>query len=141
MSSRQEQFKDWMDGMDVVLDEFMADLPDDVSDKLDYSLDSLDVLEAWFVDKYASTKELRADPEIRPWDGAARYYGQVLVKQLGGRWDDNPDGPPWIRDIGLGDEGPPIVPMQLVSSTLARRTGKQLRTVAENNLKAQQERG
>ena len=141
MSGRKERFADWMDGMDTVLDEFMADLPDEVSDKLDYSLESLDVLEAWFVDRYASTKELRADDDVRPWDGATRYYGQVLVKQLGGRWADAPEGPPQIRGIGLGDDGPPIIPMLLVSSTLARRTGTQLRTVAENNLKAQQARG
>ena len=134
MSEGKQRFDDWMDGMDVLLDEFMHDLPKEVSSKLDYSIESLDVLEAWLLDKYPTYEALRDDPDVTALDAGTRYFGQVLVKQLGGRWDYNPGGPPQIRDIGLGDKAPMFIPMYMVSSVTDRRTGRHLRTIAEANM-------
>ncbi|MBE2320436.1 hypothetical protein DVA67_031020 [Solirubrobacter sp. CPCC 204708] len=137
----QRRFEDWLAGMDVLLDEFMHDLPDEVSAKLDYSLESLDVLEAWFLETYPSIEALRADPSVANWDRATRYYGQVLIKHGGGHWAHNPHnggGPPQL--LGFAPLVP-FVPMFLVSASTDRRTGIFLRTIAENNLRARQERG
>ena len=123
-----------MDGMDVLLDEFMHDLPKEVSSKLDYSLGSLDVLEAYLLDKYPSYDALQEDPSVATWDRAARYYGQVLIKHVGGEWALNPHnggGPPMLRGFGPFE---PFVPMFTVSSAIDRRTGTHLRGIAEANM-------
>ena len=72
------------------------------------------------------------------WDAVSRYFGEVLIRQLGGEWALNPDGPPYIKGIGLGENGPKVIPMQLTRGLLARRTGHLMSKVATNNLKAQQ---
>ena len=46
MTEIEEEFQHWLDYMDDALDEFTARLPDEVSGRLDYSVESLDVLEA-----------------------------------------------------------------------------------------------
>ncbi len=45
-----EGLDDWRDEMDEVLAEFFALLPASVRGALDYSIDSMDVLEAWLLD-------------------------------------------------------------------------------------------
>ena len=130
MSEKEERFRVWMDGMDILLDEFMADLPAEIAAKLDYSIESLDVLEAWLLDTYPSYEALRDDPDIAAWDAATRYLGQVLVKHVDGEWLPDPErGAPMVMVGG----GPWHEPMLCISAAIHRREGNGLRTLVEKN--------
>ena len=59
-----QRFAAWMGGMDVLLDEFLARLPDEIAGRLDYSIESLDVLEAWLLDRYPASKAVVDDPDV-----------------------------------------------------------------------------
>jgi hypothetical protein len=129
MSEERESFEAWRDTMDVSLESFLSELPPDVAEQLDGSEESLDVLEAWLLDRYGEPKDMRPRDERFRVDGAARYFGEVLRKALGGRWDIELDKPrsafagvPIIRDAGPPG-GPPVAPMFAVSAATDRRTG------------------
>jgi len=48
----KEEFQDWLDHMEEALDAWLDRLPEEVRDKLDFSIDSLDALEGWLLERY-----------------------------------------------------------------------------------------
>jgi hypothetical protein len=77
-------FEAWVAKMNHALDRFFARLPEDVRARLDFSPASLDALEAWILNRYAKSVEMRTGDEIPNLDGIARYIGQTIIKALGG---------------------------------------------------------
>ena len=135
-NSTRDDFDAWLTAMDDVIDEFMAGLPEEVRTRLDYSAESLDVLEAWLLHNYESPEALQA-ADTAMLDGPARYIGETMRRNLGGSWTINlehPDivffGLPILTDVRGAVA--PMSPYSLTTASLDRRTGSYLRTILEN---------
>jgi hypothetical protein len=135
--AEREDFEHWLVAMDDVLDEFMARLPEDLRQKLDYSPESLDAIEDWLLQSYESLEAFRDSDDRVMTDGPARYIGETLRKNLGGRWTIQLDNPAFVfhRLPILTDfkgENSPLSPLTLTTASLDRRTGTYLSTIVRN---------
>jgi hypothetical protein len=138
--AKQEQFEAWLAEMDNALRRFLGRLPEEVRIKLDHSPASLDVLEAWMLDRYQDNKPLHEQPEVSNLDGLARYVGETYRKALGGHWEIRLDDPTYVyyglpQLTGFSEHPTPASPHTLVSAAVDRRTGKYLGTVLGNMTK------
>ena len=138
--STQDDFELWIFKMDDDLDDFVAQLPEDVRRRLDFSPGSLYVLEKWLLERYPAHQSLLAESEKYLLDGTARYIGETFRKNAGGHWTidlDNPQnaffGLPTLTGYRV-----PVAPHTLATTATHRRTGSFLRTVLENTLKQQE---
>jgi hypothetical protein len=131
----QEDFEGWVEFMDETISQFLHDLPDEVSDKLDYSTESLSALEEWLMNEYSSPADILQPSENWTIDRASRYVGETLRRSAGGVWDIELSGPsaafyglPVIRKSGAWTE----CPASLVTASLDRREGEYIRSVVGN---------
>lgn len=134
VTTDSDQFQYWLMQMDEDIDAFLAQLPPQVRDQLDGSERSLDVLEAWLLEKYPSTEAARPQSEARVIDGAARYVGEILRKRTGSKWSINFEKSFVFRGLpiltgGTAFKEMPECPLTLVTASLDRRTGKYLSRV------------
>lgn len=84
IDARRADFQTWLSAMDFALDEMLAEAPPELAAKLDFSVSSLDALEAYLKSRFGGVEELKADPH---WlDFAHRYFGEVLVRTTGRTW-------------------------------------------------------
>lgn len=130
----RDEFDTWVFQMDDVLDEFLAGLPAAVSTQLDYSLDSLDVLEKWILENYPSVKDLEKEDAVLPSDSFARYIGETVQKNLGGYWDidlENDKNPYYNLPVIVEykENASPICPHKLVAEAAALKKGTYMKSV------------
>jgi hypothetical protein len=140
MKEVNDQFEFWLMDMDDALERFRQELPLDDRDRLDYSAESLDFVEALALSGYPGVQEAKAPTEAKRIDQLARYVGQVFRKHLGGKWSIDFSDPknafyglPQLS--GLDGQRAQVCPLTLITASLDRRTGKFLRMVFENNLR------
>ncbi len=133
----REDFESWLAHMPVALQHFLETLPDDIREKLDYSLNSMDDLEDWLLRTYPSKQSMLAQTEAAKVGGSARYIGETIRKEIGGHWDIRLDDPalaffgmPILT--GFGEKSFPICPLTLVAASADRRTGRFIRTFVDN---------
>ena len=124
----REEFEYWLFDMDDAIEGFLESLSIPVRGKLDSSPDSLDVLEAWLLDRYPKTESMLDRYEFPRVDDAARYIGETFRRTLGGYWDiklDHPKNAYFGLPILTGFERPPtpICPLLLATASVDRRTG------------------
>ena len=134
---RYERFEEWLGFMPDALASWMERVPEDLSKQLDYSITSLEVLEEWLLQEFPDARSAVGGENFLIGDGAARYIGETLIRNFGGRWDmdvHDPNslvfGTPCIRGFGKG--GIPVVPLRLVVNALDRREGGHFKFVAGN---------
>lgn len=131
----RDDFECWLATMDDFLEEFLAEFPAAERARLDYSAESLDIVEAWILNTYPSSEAAAAPTESQRLNRVACYVGEVFRKKLGTKWDIRLDDPSYVF------YGMPIIvgrrvddcPLTLVTAAANRRTGKYLRTVLENS--------
>jgi hypothetical protein len=134
-----EEFQYWDFYLEDVLDDFLNWLPSDISEKLDFSSSSLDIIEVWLLEKYSSIEIMLEFGQAEIVDAAARYVGETYRKAIDGVWDiilDEPDNAYYRLPI-LRDKNKNQVqdcPLSLTTASVDRRTGKYLRMVLENKL-------
>jgi hypothetical protein len=133
---RRDRFELWLMDMDDALERFMDQVPE-VREKLDYSAESLDVLEKWLLERYPTFEAIIADSEKDMLDGMARYVGETFRKNLGGIWDIVLDDPKnvWYRlpiVTGFPGQGAPLSPVTMTTAAADRRTGTYWRTILQN---------
>lgn len=131
----RSQFEDWKDFVPDFLQEFFSLFPHESRASLDFSPQSLDVVEASLLAWYPDTESMllpSAGPTVNL---LACYVGETFRKSLGGDWDiclDDPEyafyGLPIIR--GTRDTE---CPLTLVTASADRRTGTYMRDVLENS--------
>ena len=136
IDERREGFEYWLADMDDALDRFFGTLPPDVKERLDFSPWSLDVIEAWVLQRYASTEEMLPQSESRAVDGLGRYIGETFRKALGGHWELRLDDPKYVfygipQLTGFCEKPTPTCPLCLGTASADRRTGRYLRGVLE----------
>ena len=126
MSRTRDDFEQWLFEMDDRLDEFIGIVPRNVSMKMDYSVESLSLLENWLLTKYRSVNEILKDSEKQLLDMVARYVGETLRKNFGGIWNID-----LRKNAGVYYELPVIekqgcwteCPVTLVTASIDRRSG------------------
>ncbi|HKR51733.1 MAG TPA: hypothetical protein VJT72_19545 [Pseudonocardiaceae bacterium] len=140
----RDSFDYWVDYMNEAIAEFKEQLPSDVADALDWSPESLDVLEEWILQNYSSPQEmLSASTTIV--DGAGRYVGETFRRALRDHyWDIDLDDE---KNVFFGlpvlttrEKPTPLSPLSLVTTAADRRRGDYLSTLLANNIKRRQKR-
>ena len=81
-----DQFEYWLMDMEEAVKQFRQTLPLADRGKLDYSAESLALVEAIALSAYQSVQEATAPSEAKLIDQFARYVGEVFRKNLGGKW-------------------------------------------------------
>ena len=89
----RDDFEIWLSDMGDALERFGSLLPNDLRNRLVYSIDSLDALESRLLSRYQDPRELLEKRESTYLDGLSRYVGEVFRKNLSAR-----------SDIGLKNE-------------------------------------
>jgi hypothetical protein len=126
--------------MDDTLDRFLASVTPDERRLLDYSLESLDVVERVILLKYPSTAAMLARDQAASANEIACYIGETFRKSAGGKWTIRLDDPKFVfygLPILVGGKGfkTPECPLTLATATADRRRGNYLRTNLTNCLK------
>jgi hypothetical protein len=139
MTIDREQFEYWLADMDDALERFFATLPPEVRDRLDYSPQSLDVLEQWMLSKYSKMEQVRQPSESKTLDGIARYIGETYRKNLGGHWEIRLDDPKYAfyglpQLTGYSAKPTPSAPLPLATAAVDRRTGNYWSTILANKM-------
>lgn len=139
-TDKNDQFQFWLMDMDDAIERLRLSVPADIKAKLDFSPDSLNILEAYVIEKYPNVAAIMDKSQSKIHDGLARYVGEVFRKRFKGKWKiDFSDekiafyGLPQLA--GMDGQKSPICPLTLVTASLDRRTGKYLRTIFDNQLK------
>jgi hypothetical protein len=130
----RDDFDMWVFHMDDALTEFFDRLPAELRQHLDYSPESLDVLEAWLLEHYSGPQALMVPTESTMLDGVARYIGETFRRTAGGHWtiDLEDQKNAYFGLPVLTGYRAPIAPISLATAATHRRTGKYLRSVLEN---------
>lgn len=138
----RDDFQYWLMDMDDAMERLLAELQPQNRKKLDFSPFSLDVLEAWILERYESPRSMLEREQKQIVNGAACYVGETFRKALSGRWDielDDPNyvyfGVPILRGLGGKSTTESECPLSLATASADRRTGTYLRTVLENMIK------
>lgn len=138
----REHFEYWMFDMSDALEYFVASLPEEVSTKLDYSPESLDVLESWMLERYPDTQSIMERYEHIRWDDIGRYIGEVYAKTVGLQWgiflDDSESDYAYFQLPVLQNPMLPLdhfCPLTMGSACLDRRTGTYLSTILKNKMR------
>lgn len=136
----REDFEYWLADMPDALERFFKGLSPDIRERLDFSLGTLETIEAWILTKYADTKQALLPEESRAVDGLARYIGESLRRNIGGKWSIRLDDPSYVYHgipelTGFAERSTPVCPHTLVTATADRRTGKYLTGIAGNLVK------
>nr|MDQ2731634.1 hypothetical protein [Armatimonadota bacterium] len=105
--------------------------------RLDYSSESLNVLEAWILDRYQTIGAMMDRYELTRTDDIGRYIGEVFRKHLGGKWDVELGNPrkaffelPYLQ--GTEEHLYVDCPLTIGTAAVDRRTGTFIRELFEN---------
>jgi hypothetical protein len=134
----QKELDEWIAQEDAELELFLKELPQSVSSKLDYSIDSLDVLEAWLLGLYASSEAAAKHKDTLIFDRAGRYIAKVtrFVATEECCWYSNfkdADNFVYFRPALIGGGvNVSLVPAYRITTACDRRTGIFLSTVTRN---------
>ena len=138
-----DEFIEWTESIQTRIAEFLELIPQDMRGQLDYSVESLDILENWLLAKYPDYKSARMDSEYPIMSAAGSYVAEVFLKHLGGKLtielDDQENafqGVPGIRDFQTTDPiHMTLLPTMMVTTSIDRRTGHFIRDRIEQHLK------
>lgn len=121
------EFQTWL-AKDVEIREEVAAL---IGTELGLDAASLDVLEAFLLERYAAPKDLLALPARGVLDAAARHIGLVFLLNVDGtEWAinlDDADDMYYRLPIIRFTDGASVCPLALATTCLDRRTGEFLR--------------
>jgi hypothetical protein len=133
----RDRFEGWLAHMGDFLEEFRASYPAETAAKLDYSLESLEAIEALVLTEFPTYEATLPASAAQRLNLFAIYVGETLRKQAGGKWDiplDDPDyvwfNLPVISGCGPHGNGE-ACPLTLVTTSAHRRTGSFLRRAVE----------
>ncbi len=117
---------EWMSEINEAIDYFLDNLPSEINKQLNYTPESLQVIEIWIHKHCPNTQDILMDkyPEVS--DGAARYIGEVFRRNLGGCWDivlDQPSAKFNSLPIIIGTAEHNYKKCPVTMTTMARRSG------------------
>ncbi|MBV7435034.1 hypothetical protein KRX19_08360 [Cardiobacteriaceae bacterium TAE3-ERU3] len=135
-------FQYWLMDMPDAKERMMDRLPAEVKNRLDYSIESLDILEAYLLSQYASIDEIDQEPPDII-NGYAIYVGETFRKVAKSLTKIEPTK--WTIELDDTDNAYyniPIIrlgayikcPITLVTSSLDRRRGNYISNILKNFL-------
>ncbi|MFJ2990796.1 hypothetical protein ACIPF8_23315 [Collimonas sp. NPDC087041] len=137
MTKEDDQFQVWLMDMSDAIERFRQFIPADMAARLDFSPESLSLIEEFALANYPTIDDIKKQSEAKVVDGMARYVGQVFRKHFGGKWiidfNDKKNvfyGLPQLT--GMAGQRTQTCPLTLVTASVDRRTGKFIRTVFDN---------
>lgn len=135
----REDFENWIFDMSDTLERFIAQFPLETQKQLDFSPNSLNILENWFLSVYPNIQSMCASDQSNQVNGIACYIGETFRKTIGGKWDINLDDPKMaFFGLPILTGSPklraPICPHTLATASADRRTGTYLGKIMENLL-------
>jgi|GEM_PF-169706 len=131
----KREYEFWIFDFGFILDYFLLTFERPIRDKLDFSLESLDVLEALLLERYPNADCANDRYQMLWLEDAARYVGKVTWKNIGGLWyvemakKDSPDFQLPVIKI----EDKMINPKTLVIDALRERTGNYISSTILTN--------
>jgi len=140
---QRDDFEYWLADMDDAIERFLGGMRSEIRGRFDFSPGSLDVLERWILEHYASTDAMLAMSEIHIVDGLARYIGETFRKAIGGHWEIRLDDPSYVfyakpQLTGFWNKPTPVSPLPLATASADRRTGQFLSGVLASYLRDKQ---
>ncbi len=66
---------------------FLSNIPIELREKLDYSVDSLAFFEKWLLQQYKHQVDFLEDADEQLVNGVVFYIGETYRKHVGGQWD------------------------------------------------------
>ena len=140
MTNADDQFQVWLMDMSDAIERFRQSVSTDIAARLDFSPESLDVVEQLVLAKYPALDGVKKQSEAKSLDGIARYVGQVFREHFGGKWmidfSDEKNvfyGLPQL--VGMAGQRTQMCPLTTVTASVDRRTKKFIRTIFENYVK------
>jgi hypothetical protein len=137
LNDKEDRYTWWLN---IMQDEMprLSILPKEVRDRLDYSLDSLDVIEKYIVDNY-TPEDIQDRRNKFACDLFVRYIGETFRKNFPDLyWSfETQDGPNGYYGIpvlsSLDTKGVPLTPTVWVTTLIERREGSFLRSQAKSS--------
>ncbi|MEN8161878.1 MAG: hypothetical protein ABFS41_17545, partial [Myxococcota bacterium] len=128
----EKTFNYWLSMMDRAHAELLAELPEAVGGRLDFSSASLDVLEAWLLERYPDGAAARAESQVLTLDSVARYIGETFRIHAGGQWwfdleGWSHNGLPQLTGFPDANDPSPLCPLALAHEAAELREGDCLR--------------
>lgn len=138
--SRKDNFQEWLFVMDDILEEFIIDFYNQNDFNLDYSANSLLVLEKNILDTFENIEELKNEEHKYLYDVLSRYLGETIRKNVDGKWKldiENEKSAYYKLPVLIEDsETPtPLCPHKLITACIDRRKGNFLFTIMNNLIK------
>jgi hypothetical protein len=140
MDSRLDDFQWWITLIPDRIEELKQSLPKNISDQLDRSIDSLDILEKYLLSNYTAEK-IHEHENASVYDGLARYIGSTLNRNIeNAEWyielEDQDDVYYNVPVLVFKDfEEPPLSPFAAISMIFYENTGEYLSFVAKRFMK------
>ena len=144
MGYTQEDFQEWIfyisDKMDYLTEEFAKEQ----SLTLDYSMESLDVLEVWILNHFDDAKELIAEGQLL--DYLTIYIGETFRKYIGGKWFidlENKKNAYFSMPVLTDPSYKGVVyktPMTYATACISRKKGNYISTILKNNMEMENHR-
>lgn len=133
---KEEQFDWWITCIPDKITALKRRLPEDISSRLDYSIESLDVLEKYLLEKY-SIDQMQQDKEL--WDYCASYLGRTYKRNVfNSEWyielDDEQNlfyNRPSLRVADKVN----FVPHSYITAALDRNQGNFISTIINKHIK------
>lgn len=144
MGYTQEDFQEWIFYISDKMDYFTEEFAKEQGLTLDYSMESLDVLEVWILDHFDDAKELIAEGQLL--DYLTIYIGETFRKYIGGKWFidlENKKNAYFSMPVLTDPSYKGVVyktPMTYATACISRKKGNYMSTILKNNIEMENHR-
>ncbi len=144
MGYTQEDFQEWIFYISDKMDCFTEEFAKEQGLTLDYSMESLDVLEVWILDHFDDAKELIAEGQLL--DYLTIYIGETFRKYIGGKWFidlENKKNAYFSMPVLTNPSYKGVVyktPMTYATACISRKKGNYISTILKNNMEMENHR-
>lgn len=144
MGYTQEDFQEWIFYISDKMDYFTEEFAKEQGLTLDYSMESLDVLEVWILDHFDDAKELIAEGQLL--DYLTIYIGETFRKYIGGKWFidlENKKNAYFSMPVLTDPSYKGVVyktPMTYATACISRKKGNYISTILKNNMEMENHR-
>ena len=134
--SNRDDFEYWLSNIDEEIDFLLEIVPKEINSELDFSVNSLEVLESWILKKYKSTEQMLMKTQTKRVNSIACYIGETFRKNIGGKWDIKLEDKKFVF-FGIPiltnflQESSPFCPLALATTTADRTTGSFLKNILQ----------
>ena len=141
MTYTQVDFQEGIFQIEFKMDYFTSDFAQEQNLTLDYSMQSLDDLEAWLLTHYDNHHVLMEDKKLL--DDLTVYIGETFRKHLGGKWFIDLKNKknayysmPVLTDPSYRGEVY-IAPMTFATACISRKDGQYISRILKYNIESQ----